>query len=264
LGRDPIDSKKRRLPQLPTVVPVRALAPTVLTVLALCSGVTAIRFAIADDWSMAALAILLAGLFDSLDGRVARAIKGTSRFGAEMDSLSDVICFGVSPALVMYFWSLEQLGGVGWAVALLYCVCCALRLARFNILDRDAKENGEVQQRFLGIPAPGAAALLLMPIFASQGYPDMISIEPVIVAAYTVILALMMISQVPTYSFKYIKISRDHVVPILVSVVVFVGLLTSFFWATLIAIGFLYIATIIYSAFTSMPEEAPEAGESAE
>jgi CDP-diacylglycerol--serine O-phosphatidyltransferase len=97
-------------------------------------------------------------------------------------------------------------------------------LARFNILDRDAKENGEVQQHFLGIPAPGAAALLLMPIFASQGYPDVFVVEPVVVAAYTIILALMMISQVPTYSFKHIKISRNHVVPILVAVVVFVGL----------------------------------------
>ena len=261
MGRDPIEGKKRRLPQLPTVIPVRALAPTVLTVLALCSGVTAIRFAIAADWPMAALAILLAGLFDSLDGRVARAIKGTSRFGAEMDSLSDVICFGVSPALVMYFWSLEQLGGIGWAIALLYCVCCAMRLARFNILDRDAKESGEVHQHFLGIPAPGAAALLLMPICAGQGYPEMMAIEPVLVAAFTVILALMMISQVPTYSFKYVKISRGHVVPILVAVVMFVGLLTSFFWGTLIAIGFLYMATIVYSAFTSLPEDGSEDAE---
>ena len=136
MGRDPLKPKRLRFRKLPAVIPVRALAPTVLTVLALCSGVTAVRFAILEDWRMSAVALILAALFDSLDGRVARAIKGTSEFGAEMDSLSDVICFGVSPALIVYFWSLQNLGGIGWASSLLFCVCCALRLARFNILDR--------------------------------------------------------------------------------------------------------------------------------
>jgi CDP-diacylglycerol--serine O-phosphatidyltransferase len=247
LGGDPIEPKKRRLRQLPRVIPVRSLAPTVLTVLALCSGVTAIRFAIMSDWQMAAVAILLAGLFDSLDGRVARMIKGTSRFGAEMDSLSDVICFGVSPPLVLYFWSLEQLGGIGWAVSLLYCVCCALRLARFNILDRDAKESGEVQKHFVGIPAPGAAGLLLLPLYASLALEGL-EFQPVLIAIYMVILALLMISQVPTYSFKYVRIERSYVVPILVGVVVFVGLLTSFFWWTIISVGMIYMVSIVVSA----------------
>ena len=204
---------------------------------------------------MATVAIMLAGLFDSLDGRVARLIKGTSRFGAEMDSLSDVICFGVSPALVLYFWSLEQLGGIGWAVSLLYCVCCALRLARFNILDRDAKESGEVQQHFIGIPAPGAAGLMLLPLFANLGFGIEIVREPVLVAVYMATLALLMISQVPTYSLKYIKINRTYVVPILVAVVVFVGLLTSFFWGTLLAIGITYIVSIVLSAVSNLRSE---------
>jgi len=204
---------------------------------------------------MATVAIMLAGLFDSLDGRVARLIKGTSRFGAEMDSLSDVICFGVSPALVLYFWSLQQLGGIGWAVSLLYCVCCALRLARFNIIDRDAKESGEIQEHFIGIPAPGAAGLLLLPLFANLGYGSEIIREPIIVAVYMATLALLMISQVPTYSLKYIKINRTYVVPILVAVVVFVGLLTSFFWGTLLAIGVTYIVSIVISAISNLRSE---------
>ena len=204
---------------------------------------------------MATVAIMLAGLFDSLDGRVARLIKGTSRFGAELDSLSDVICFGISPALVLYFWSLEQLGGIGWAVSLLYCVCCALRLARFNILDRDAKESGEVQQHFIGIPAPGAAGLMLLPLFASLGFGSEIVREPIIVAVYMATLALLMISQVPTYSLKYIKINRTYVVPVLVAVVAFVGLLTSFFWGTLLAIGLTYIVSIVLSAISNLRSE---------
>ncbi len=203
-----------------------------------------------SDWQMAAVAILMAALFDSHDGRVARLIKGTSRFGAEMDSLSDVICFGVSPALVLYFWSLQQLGGIGWAVSLLYCVCCALRLARFNILDRDAKESGEVQKHFVGIPAPGAAGLLLLPLYASLAL-ETLSFQPILVAIYMVILALLMISQVPTYSFKYVRIDRTYVVPILVGVVVFVGLLTSFFWWTIIAVGMIYMLSIVVSGYLS-------------
>ena len=263
MGGDPIEPKKRRLRQLPRVIPVRSLAPTVLTVLALCSGVTAIRFAIMSDWQMAAVAILLAALFDSLDGRVARLLKGTSRFGAEMDSLSDVICFGVSPALVLYFWSLQQLGGIGWAVSLLYCVCCALRLARFNILDRDAKESGEVQEHFVGIPAPGAAGLLLLPLYASLAL-ETLSFQPILIAIYMVILALLMISQVPTYSFKYVRIDRTYVVPILVGVVVFVGLLTSFFWWTIISIGMIYMLSIVVSGYMSFRNRHNEATEQVE
>jgi CDP-diacylglycerol--serine O-phosphatidyltransferase len=167
-----------------------------------------------------------------------------------MDSLSDVICFGVSPALVLYFWSLQQLGGIGWAVSLLYCVCCALRLARFNILDRDAKESGEVQKHFVGIPAPGAAGLLLLPLYASLAL-ETLSFQPILVAIYMVILALLMISQVPTYSFKYVRIDRTYVVPILVGVVVFVGLLTSFFWWTIIAVGMIYMLSIVVSGYLS-------------
>ena len=265
MGGDQVEPKKRKLRKLPAVIPVRALAPTILTVLALCSGVTAIRFAIMEQWHLAAIAILLAALFDSLDGRVARMIKGTSRFGAEMDSLSDAICFGVSPALVMYFWTLQDLGGVGWAISLLYCVCCALRLARFNILDRDAKESGEVQQHFLGIPAPGAATLLLMPLFATLGFEIDIVQRPWVVGIYMIILALLMVSQVPTYSFKYVKIDRTSVLPILVGVVIFVGLLTSFFWGTLLAIGMIYMLTIAVSAVKSLREDTrPEMPETEE
>ena len=266
---DQVKPRKKRLRRpLPRVIPVRALAPTILTVLALCSGVTAIRFAINENWSMAVVAVLMAALFDSLDGRVARMIKGTSRFGAEMDSLSDVICFGVSPALVLYFWSLQQLGGLGWAVSLLFCVCCALRLARFNILDKDAQESGEVQNHFVGVPAPGAAMLMLLPMVASIGFGADDFRETVIVAPFMIVLALLMISQIPTYSFKYVRIDRDYVVPILVGVVVFVGLLTSFFWATLMTIGLVYIVLIVVGALQGIgaeeeadsPEEpAPEA-----
>lgn len=228
---------------LPPEIPVRALAPSILTLLALCSGVTAIRLAYNERWEFAVVAIVMAGLFDSLDGRVARLLKGTSRFGAELDSLSDMICFGVTPALVVYFWTLGSLGGFGWAVVLLYCVCCALRLARFNIA-AEQEDDSEAPRFFRGVPAPGAAGLLIIPMMLSFATGNDISRNPAFCAVYMAILAFAMVSQVPTFSFKHIHIDRAYVMPILLGVGLVVGLLTSFFWATMVACGLIYLAVL--------------------
>lgn len=233
-----------RIGRLPPEIPVRALVPSILTLLALCSGVTAIRLAYNERWEFAVVAIVMAALFDSLDGRVARLIKGTSRFGAELDSLSDVVCFGVTPALVIYFWTLNALGGFGWAVVLLYCVCCALRLARFNIAAEQEEEDGVAQRFFHGVPAPAAAGLSLLPMMLAFASDSDITRNPVLAAVYMVILAFAMVSQVPTLAVKHFHIDRAYVLPILLGVGLTVGLLTSFFWATLVACGVLYIALI--------------------
>ncbi|MFN3232617.1 MAG: CDP-diacylglycerol--serine O-phosphatidyltransferase [Alphaproteobacteria bacterium] len=240
-----------RRPRIPPVIPVRTLVPTILTVMALCAGVTSIRFALAERWEDAVIAIMVAALFDLLDGRVARMLKGASRFGAELDSLSDVICFGVAPALVFYLWSLNTLPGLGWAVVLLFCVCCALRLARFNILDQDASEDGTVQHFFVGVPAPAAAGLLILPMiawfevnwsFLQSGYLG---------AAYAIIIALLMISRLPTLTLKYVRIDRGLVVPVLVAIGVLVGLLAIYFWATMALLGVLYMLSIPFAAVQS-------------
>ena len=238
----PRSSRVRR--QLPAAIPVRTLVPTILTILALCSGVTAIRFAFAERWEAAVIAIMLAALFDLLDGRVARMIKGSTRFGAELDSLSDMICFGVAPALVVFLWTLQDIKGVGWAVALLFCVCCALRLARFNILDQEASEDGTVQQFFMGVPAPAAAGLLILPIILSFQSDLEWMRSPIPCAVFATILALSMISQLPTLTLKYVRIGREYVIPVLLGVGVLVALLTSYFWATMAGAGVLYMLSI--------------------
>jgi CDP-diacylglycerol--serine O-phosphatidyltransferase len=247
--------------RLPPFIPVRALAPTVLTVLALCSGVTSIRYAFNERWEWAVIAILLASLFDMLDGRVARMIKGTTRFGAELDSLSDVICFGVAPAVILWLWALHDVRGFGWAVVLLYCVCCALRLARFNILDQAAGEDGTVHRYFMGLPAPAAAGLALVPLAATFHTESDMFRQPVVCTAYLALLALMMISRVPTFSAKHIRVNRDYVMPILLGVGVFVALLTSFFWATYVALALLYALSlpVVVVLARRHPHEQPAA-----
>ena len=240
---------KNRFRRLPPVVPVRALAPTMLTLIALCSGVTAIRFAFLEQWEAAAGALLVAALFDSLDGRVARLIKGETRFGAELDSLSDVICFGVAPALVMHLWSMHQLEGLGWAVVLLFCICCALRLARFNILDQDAVASGTVQRFFVGVPAPAAAILSIMPMALSFQTGSALFQNPVACAIYVAAMAMLMVSRVPTFSVKYVRIDRAYVVPILVGTGVMAALLTSYFWGTLAGAAVVYLLCLPLSAW---------------
>ena len=215
-----------------------------LTLLALCSGVTAIRFAILERWEAAVVALLLAALLDSLDGRVARLIKGESRFGAELDSLSDMICFGVAPGLVVYLWTLHGIKGLGWAVVLLFAVCCALRLARFNIMDQDALATGTVQRYFVGVPAPSAAMLAVAPMAVTFHWDTSFFREPVVIAIYGAVVALLMVSRIPSLSLKQIRIDRSYVVPILIGVGVTAALLTSYFWATLSIMAVLYMASL--------------------
>lgn len=248
---------------LPPEIPVRALAPSVLTLLALCSGVTSIRLAYNERWEFAVVAIIMAGLFDSLDGRVARLLKGTSRFGAELDSLSDMICFGVTPALVVYFWTLNTLGGFGWAVVLLYCVCCALRLARFNIA-AEQEDESRAPRFFRGVPAPGAAGLLIVPMMLTFATDSELSRNPAFCAVYMAVLAFAMVSRVPTFSFKHVHIDRAYVMPILLGVGLAVGLLTSFFWATVVACAMIYLAILPFGFKAYRKEQQEEAAKGAE
>lgn len=230
--------------RLPPEIPVRALAPTALTVLALCSGVTSIRYGFQERWEAAVVAILLASLFDLLDGRVARMVKGTTKFGAELDSLSDVICFGVAPATLLYLWTLHDVPRFGWSVVLLYCVCCALRLARFNIMDQAAAEDGTVHRHFMGLPAPAAAGLALVPLALSFQTDSTFFHEPEICAIYLALLALMMISRIPTLSTKHVRINRSHVMPILVGLVILVALLVTSFWTTYVVLAIIYALSL--------------------
>ncbi len=228
-------------------VPVRYLLPNLITLLALCSGVTAIRLAIEGRYEVAVGAVIISIVLDALDGRLARFLKGTSRFGAELDSLADFVNFGVAPALLIYLWSLNDLKTKGWVVVLVLAVCCALRLARFNVALDDVEKPAWAGGFFSGAPAPAGAGLALAPMYLGfLGIIDDGHAYSVFVAPYIVAVALLMVSRVPTFSGKTMgpKVRRDLVLPILGCGVLVIVCLISFPWETLTLFALLYIALI--------------------
>lgn len=232
-------------------IPMRALIPNAVTMLALCSGLTGVRMAIIGDFERAALAVVLAGVLDGIDGRIARLLKGTSRFGAELDSLSDVTAFGVAPALIMFLWSLQYLPGVGWMIALAHAVCCALRLARFNA-NLDVEDQPHKRAGFLtGVPAPVGAGLALSPMFVDHWlHPallDVVTIRAVVSAVVVAVVAFLMVSNLPTYSWKSAHLRREWRLFALVGVGLFAGALFSLPWMVLSVISFVYAVLIPFS-----------------
>jgi CDP-diacylglycerol--serine O-phosphatidyltransferase len=222
---------------------VNRMVPNVLTVLAVCAGMTAIRFAVNGKFEAACYAIIVAGIFDGLDGRIARLLRSTSRFGAELDSLSDFISFGVAPAVVLYLWTMSAFQSIGWAIVLIFAVCCALRLARFNT-QLAAEPPPWAAGFFTGAPAPAGAGLLLLPMFISFEWGDWIARSPYLNGVWITGVALLMISTVPTVSLKRIRILPDFVVPTLLGIGLLAGLFTTAPWPTLTFIGAVYIASI--------------------
>jgi CDP-diacylglycerol--serine O-phosphatidyltransferase len=230
---------RRRLSDLS----VNRMLPNVLTLLALCAGMTAIRFAVNGDFQHATFAIIAAGIFDGLDGRLARLLKATTQFGAELDSLADFISFGVAPAAVLYLWTMSQLHSVGWAIVLFYAVCCALRLARFNT-QLAAEPAPHAANFFSGAPAPAGAGLLMLPMFISFEWGDWIARSPYVNAVWISGIALLMVSTVPTVSLKRIRIPHRFVIPSLLGIGVMTGFLTTEPWLTLTFVGAVYIGSI--------------------
>ena len=202
----------------------RVILPNILTLIGVCIGLTSIRFALDEKFEFAIIAIIFAALFDWLDGRIARLIKGTSEVGKELDSLADVISFGVAPAFIMYFWKLNELGRFGWLLCLIYVSCVALRLARFNV-----NSNQEPSWRdnfFEGVPSPAGGILVLTPLIVSVASFDYITLNyDIIVPACFVVISLLLISKFPSYSFKKIIVQRKATIFLLFGIVLFLGLL---------------------------------------
>lgn len=241
-------------------VPIRVLVPSIFTLLGLCAGLTAIRMAIEHRWDLAVAALVFAAFLDAIDGRIARLLKASSRFGAELDSLADFVNFGVAPAIIMFIWALEDLGGLGWIVVLVFAVCTALRLARFNVaLDR-ADLPAWKNNYFVGVPAPAGALILLLPIYAQNLGLHLPSLTP-LVLIYTLAIALLMVSRVPTYSGKFIgqRIAREHVPPLFVLAALFVAMLLTFPSHTLAAGSVAYLALIPMSAYRYFQQERRDA-----
>ncbi|HTH97799.1 MAG TPA: phosphatidylcholine/phosphatidylserine synthase [Stellaceae bacterium] len=242
---------------------INRMIPNMLTLLALCAGMTAIRVATDGSWETAVAAILIAGVLDGLDGRVARLLKSTSTFGAQLDSLSDFICFGVAPAFVLYLWTMHSMSSLGWPAALLFGVCSSLRLARFNTQLTVADPPAYAAKFFTGIPAPAAAGLALMPMVATFKFGESFFRWPIVSVVLCVAIALMMVSRVPTFSFKKVRVQHEYVAPLLVVVALMAAFLTTEPWLTLLLVGIVYICLIPFSVRTYLRDKAAHAAATA-
>ena len=227
-------------------IPVRTLLPNLITLLALCAGLTAIRVAVENKLELALAAIVLAVLLDGIDGRVARMLKGTSRFGAELDSLADFVNFGVAPALILYFWGLAELKSAGWIAALVFAICAALRLARFNVMIDDPSKPTWAGNFFTGIPAPAGAVTVLLPIYLNFLGVSNGLITVWVTFFYTLAIALLMVSKLPVFSGKRVgkRVPPDMVLPVFVLVVFFFALLISYPWQVLTVGSLIYLACL--------------------
>jgi len=221
----------------------RMLLPNALTLINVCIGLSSIKFALDAKFELSIIAIIFAGIFDALDGRVARLLKGTSLVGKELDSLADLISFGVAPAFIMYFWSLNNLGKFGWLLTMIYVVCVALRLARFNVnsnVEPSWKDN-----YFEGVPSPAGGILILMPLIFSVSEINLININyEIVVPTVFILISFLLISKVPTFAFKKITIPRRMTIFVLFGIVLFFGLLLIYTFKVLVICGLIYICLI--------------------
>ena len=226
----------------------RSILPNMFTLVGVCIGLTSIKFAFDGRFGFAVLAILVAGIIDGLDGRIARLIKGTSEVGKELDSLTDVISFGVAPAFIMYFWSLNNLGRVGWLVCLIYVICVALRLARFNVT---SNANTKWKDNFFeGVPSPAGGILVLFPLIYSFSEFQFFSIKnEYLVPGFFILTSILLISKIPTYSFKKIVVPRRLTILLLFTLMLFFGLLLIYTYNVIVVSTIIYLLLIPISFF---------------
>jgi CDP-diacylglycerol--serine O-phosphatidyltransferase len=226
-----------------TSLSLNRLIPNILTLLALCAGMTAIRLALVAKYESATVAIIIAGVLDGIDGRIARLLKGTSPFGAQLDSLSDFVSFGVAPAVLLYLWTMAQLHSLGWVLVLLFGVCCALRLARFNT-QLGSELPPYAYNFFTGVPAPAGAGLVMVPMFCTFEFGPGFFNSPYLSGVVLAAVAALMVSRVPTFSFKRFRVPGEWVLPMLLMVGALAAFLTTEPWGTLLVVGALYIGSI--------------------
>jgi CDP-diacylglycerol--serine O-phosphatidyltransferase len=248
-------------------IPLRVVLPNLVTLLALSMGLTAIRYAVEGHFDTAVIAVMAAAVLDGLDGRLARALKGTSRFGAELDSLADFVDFGVAPALLLYFWLLHEIKSLGWFAALAFAIACALRLARFNVMADDPKRPVWHSDFFVGMPAPAGAVTVLLPLYLHLSFletPQTKFLAPFVIV-YVLGIAFLMASRIPHFSGKRIgRVPRDFVIPLLFGIVVSALLVATYPMELLVILSVAYLASIPfglrrYRALAT--EEAAQAGE---
>jgi CDP-diacylglycerol---serine O-phosphatidyltransferase len=244
---DPEGDEPRRRRFKP--IPLRMLLPNMITLLSLCLGLTGIRMALEDRLELAIGAIVLAAILDGLDGRIARLLQSSTRFGAELDSLADFVCFGVVPGIILYRWGLGDFKNVGWIATLVFAMCAALRLARFNVMLEDPSRPDYAANFFVGVPAPAAALVVMLPAYLEfVGLPQSFPLT-LFALFYVLAIALLMVSRIPTWSGKKFgaSVPRDYVLPMFVAVVLLVALLISFPWELLTFGSIAYLAAIPFA-----------------
>lgn len=232
-------------------IPLRMLVPNVITVLAICAGLSGIRLAFENRFETAVAMVLVAAFLDGIDGRIARALKATSRFGAQMDSLADIVNFGAAPAMVIYAFLLDGTGPFGWIAALVFTIACGLRLARFNVLDEELVERPAWQgEYFVGVPAPAGAMLVLLPTYLVFNGILPGPVYAHCTAAFTVLIALLMVSRLPVWSGKTMgkRIPRDSFLLIIMAVMIYVLILVNYPWVTLTVSALAYLVFLPFSA----------------
>lgn len=215
-----------------------------LTLGAICAGLTAIRLSVQGDYLTAVQLILLAAVMDGLDGRLARLLRSDSRMGAELDSLADFLNFGVTPALVLYFWALEDTRSLGWIAALIFAICCVIRLARFNIATK--AEEAPDNTFFMGVPSPAAAILVMLPMYVSFGLADSSILPDLVLCLYMMAIGITMILRIPTYSFKKLRISRENAKFALLGTVIVGAAVVIFPWIALAGLCLVYVVVVVW------------------
>lgn len=220
------------------------LLPNALTILAICAGLTAIRLGVQGDYVLSVLLIIGAGIIDGIDGRLARLLGSSSKMGAELDSLADFLNFGVAAPLTLYFWALQDMRGLGWISVLVFAVCCVIRLARFNVTAKSDEPRDSAY--FQGVPSPAGALLVMLPMYLSFAIADRAVLPDTVICLYMIAVGLLLISRLPTWSFKTTRISRENVKFFLIGVAVVGAALFSFAWLTLIVLCLGYVAMVIW------------------
>lgn len=236
-------------------LPLSKLFPNILTLMGLCVALSSIRFALEEKWQLAAAAIILAALIDGMDGRLARLLNATSDFGAQLDSLADIVNFGVCPAILLYVWSLDAIGRWGWVAVLFFAVCCAIRLARFGTTLLDETRPDWADKFFSGIPSPAGAILAITPLMLSFELKEPMLHDPWFIGVYVVVIGCLMASPIPTFSGKKMSISYNFVPMLMISVTLFTAMMIIEPWFTLACLAVLYVLTIPLSILSFLRHE---------
>jgi len=242
---------RKRFPRIAALhrdVPFGKFIPNALTLLGLCTGATAIRFALSGHWQAAVIAIVAAAVLDAMDGRIARLLGLESKFGAQLDSLADLVSFGIAPSVLVYMWTLYHSGGAGWTIAMVFCACCAIRLARFNTQASEDGEEHAPTSYFSGVPAPAAACLILLPMLLSFQAPVAFLRDPFFNGGWMALISVLMVSRLPTLSLKNLYVPRHLAAPVIAVVAGLVLCIVVWPWATLSAAALIYFGALPFGS----------------